>query len=247
VALDGHGHGSDGAAWGGELMHREGTEWQRAGHLQPLAMPGGDRTAREPWRMAVAAMVTVGRGSEAATCFSRHTLAGPLVRMLLADAKVPVTTSMGRLFDAVAALLGVCENQSYEGQAAMELEAAVGTPELLPNGFRVAQNKLDFSPLLTALLQPGLSVQRGADLFHGTIIAGLAEWIGGYADQMGQNNIVLGGGCFMNRILTQGLTEALRQRGLTPWLPRALPANDGGISVGQAVIARARLIADRIS
>ena len=244
VALDGHGYGSDGTAWGGELMHGEGGEWRRAGHLLSLALPGGDRAAREPWRMGLAAMIALGRSSEAAGRFSRHPLAAALAEMVSADAKAPVTTSMGRLFDAAAALLGVCEDQSYEGQAAMELEALVGLPDVFPSGFRIQRNVLDFRALLSALLQPGLGARQGASLFHGTLIAGLAEWIGQYAKQMGQTDVVLGGGCFMNRILTEGLTQALRRRGLSPWLARSVPANDGGISFGQAALARAHLLAD---
>jgi hydrogenase maturation protein HypF len=245
VALDGHGYGSGGAAWGGELMHGEGGEWRRVGHLLPLALPGGDRAAREPWRMGVAAMIAVGHGADAAGRFSRHPLAAMLAEMASADAGAPRTSSMGRLFDAAAALLGVCEDQSYEGQAAMELEALVGLPDALPGGFRIEQNVLDFRPQLSALLQPGLGARQGAALFHGTLIAGLAEWIGQYAKQMGQTDVVLGGGCFMNRILTEGLTQALRRRGLSPWLARVVPANDGGISFGQAALARAHLMADR--
>jgi hydrogenase maturation protein HypF len=245
VALDGHGYGYDGAAWGGELMRGDGGEWRRIGHLMPLALPGGDRATREPWRMGLAALVAVGRGADAASRFSRHPLAAPLAAMVSANADIPLTTSMGRLFDAAAALLGVCEDQSYEGQAAMELEALVDFPDVLPGGFRIEQNILDFRPLLSALLQPGLCARQGAALFHGTLIGGLADWIGQYATQMGQTDIVLGGGCFMNRILADGLTGALRRRGLSPWLPRHVPANDGSISFGQAALARTHLMADR--
>ena len=245
VALDGHGYGSGGAAWGGEFMRGDGGEWRRLGHLLPLALPGGDRAAREPWRMGLAALVAVGRGAEAAGRFSRHPLAATLAEMVSANSGAPRTSSMGRLFDAAAALLGVCEDQSYEGQAAMELEALVGFPDVLPGGFRIEQNILDFRPLLSALLEPGLGTRQGAALFHGTLIAGLAEWIGQYAKQMGQTDVVLGGGCFMNRVLADGLTQALRRRGLSPRLPRLVPANDGGISFGQAAIARAHLMADR--
>ena len=245
VALDGHGYGSGGAAWGGELMHGEGGEWRRVGHLLPLALPGGDRAAREPWRMGLAALIAVGRGAEAGVRFSHQPLAATLAEMVSANAGAPRTSSMGRLFDAAAALLGVCEDQTYEGQAAMELEALVGFPDILPGGFRLEQDVLDFRPLLSALLQPGLRARRGAALFHGTLIAGLAEWIGQYAKQMGQTDVVLGGGCFMNRTLTEGLTQALRRRGLSPWLARIVPANDGGISFGQAALARAHLMAER--
>jgi hydrogenase maturation protein HypF len=243
VALDGHGQGDGGAAWGGELMNSEVGHWRRVGHLHPLPLPGGDRAAREPWRMGLAALAALGRGDEAATRFARHPLAGPLAETVSTQANPTLTTSMGRLFDAAAALLGVCEDQSYEGQAAMELEALTGFPQILTGGFRLENNILDFRPLLSALLRPGLETREGAALFHGTIIAGLADWIGQYARQMGQTEVVLGGGCFMNRILADGLTQALRRRGLIPRLPRAVPANDGGISFGQAALARAHLMA----
>ncbi|KUR72012.1 carbamoyltransferase HypF [Novosphingobium sp. FSW06-99] len=240
LALDGHGHGSDGMAWGGELLIRTGGIWHRHGHLRPLPLPGGDRAAREPWRMGMAAMVAMGRGAEAERRFSRHPLAAPLTRTMTADG--PVTTSMGRLFDAAAALLGVCEDQSYDGQAAMELEALVDRTQIQPGGYHIIDGMLDFTPLLGTLLQPGIDAQTGAGLFHGTVIAGLAEWIGAVALAQGQTRVVLGGGCFMNRVLAEGLALALRRRGLEPWLPRLAPANDGGIALGQAAIARAHLM-----
>jgi hydrogenase maturation protein HypF len=149
---------------------------------------------------------------------------------------------MGRLFDAAAALLGVCTGQSYEGQAAMELEALVSTPRELPGGYRISEHVLDFRPLLSALLSPGLTKRDGAELFHGTLIAGLAEWIGRGATQTGQIQVVLGGGCIMNRVLAEGLAGALRNRGLVPWLPHSVPANDGGLSLGQAAMARSHLM-----
>lgn len=243
VALDGHGYGDDGAAWGGELMLGHGAEWRRLGHLRPLPMPGGDRAAREPWRMGVAALVALGRGAEAAARFPRQALAGPLEAGLSAHPAGPGTTSMGRLFDAAAALLGICGRQTYEGQAAAELEAVSGAPRCLPAGFTLGQEGLDFRPLLRAMLEPGLTAQDGAALFHGTLVAGLAEWIARTAAQARRTDIVLGGGCLVNHLLADGLTAALRARGLRPWLPRAVPANDGGIALGQAAIARAHLSA----
>ncbi|HEY0146105.1 MAG TPA: carbamoyltransferase HypF, partial [Methylovirgula sp.] len=244
VALDGHGYGDDGGAWGGELMLQEGAGWRRLGHLLPLALPGGDRAAREPWRMGVGALTALGRGTEAAEHFPDIAFAGPLAAFVTADGQGPATTSMGRLFDAAAALLGVCTQQSYEGQAAIELEALVRIPRCLPAGYRIAGNILDFRPLLARLLEPGLQAREGAELFHGTLIAGLAAWISFGASQTGQTDVVLSGGCFMNRILTEGLAAALRVRGLVPWLPRAAPANDGGLSLGQAAMARAHLMAE---
>jgi hydrogenase maturation protein HypF len=245
VALDGHGYGSDGAAWGGELMRRDGGTWRRVGHLWPLPMPGGDLAARQPWRMGIAALAAMGCGGEAGARFVQRPGAQKLADMMMANARMPRTTSMGRLFDAAASLLGVCEEQSYEGQSAMELEAVAGPAETLPDGFHLDQDILDFRPLLSALLQPGIGKRQGAALFHGTLIAGLAAWIGGCARQLDQSDIVLGGGCFMNRILADGLADALRRLGLRPWLPRMLPANDGGLSLGQAALARCHLMALR--
>jgi hydrogenase maturation protein HypF len=241
VAMDGHGYGDDGGAWGGELMMRADDEWRRIGHLRPLALPGGDRAAREPWRMGVAALVALGRGAEAAERFPREALAGPLADRISNDPLGSVTTSLGRLFDAAAALLGVCDRQTYEGQAASELEAFCGVPRSLKAGFALGREGLDFRPLLRALLQPGLTAREGSGLFHGTLIDGVAEWIGRGAAQAGTLDVVLGGGCLVNRTLANGLATALRARGLRPWLPRRVPANDGGVAFGQAAIARAHL------
>jgi len=247
VALDGHGYGADGSSWGGELMLLDwaarGTGWRRCGHLRPLPLPGGDRAAREPWRMGAAALSVLGRGAETAERFPKIAGASRLASVLAAGTRWPETTSMGRLFDAAASLLGVCTHQSYEGQAAMELEALVRTPACLKTGYRIAGDVLDFTPLLAGLLSPGLAPHRGAELFHGTLIAGLAAWITQSAARMGQTNIVLGGGCLMNRVLCEGLCAALRDNGLVPWMARAVPANDGGLSLGQAAMGRAYLLA----
>jgi hydrogenase maturation protein HypF len=242
VALDGHGCGEDGANWGGELILLNGPIWRRHGHLRPLATPGGDRAAREPWRMGVAALVALDRGIDAAVRFADVAGAVRLAAFLTSNPAGPTTTSMGRLFETAAALLGVCLHQSYEGQAAMELEALVRTPRRLPDGYQIVENVLDFSPLLRSLLEPGLSAQQGAETFHGTLIAGLADWIHACAVRTGRSNVVLGGGCLLNRVLADGLVAALREAGLIPWLPRAVPANDGGLCLGQAAMARAYLM-----
>jgi hydrogenase maturation protein HypF len=243
VALDGYGYGDDHSAWGGELILLQGAESLRIGRLLPLALPGGERAAREPWRMAVAALTALGRGTEAAVRFPDIPQAGRLAAFLDSDPPGSSTTSAGRLFDAAAALLGVCTHQSFEGQAAMLLEALVCEPQSWPGGYRIKDHVLDFRPLLNGLLEPGLSARDGAEFFHGTLIEGLTEWIGQTAEQVGETDIVLGGGCFMNQILTEGLVCALRARGLVPWLSRAVPANDGGLSLGQAHMARAHLMA----
>lgn len=244
AALDGHGCAPDGSAWGGELMLIDGARWRRLGHLRPLALPGGDRAAREPWRMGVAALVALERGSEASHRFPGNALAGRLAGFLGTNGPGPTTSSLGRLFDAAAALLGGRMEQSYEGQAAMELEALVRAPKCLPGGYRLSNQVLDFLPLLEALLEPGLPARDGAELFHGTLIAGLTEWIFQAAASQRLKDVVLGGGCLSNIVLAEGLADALRAQGLVPWLPRAVPANDGGLSLGQAAMARAHLMAE---
>jgi hydrogenase maturation protein HypF len=241
LALDGWGLGDDGGAWGGELMRRDGADWRRIGGLAPLPAPGGDRAAREPWRMGVAVLVALGRGEEAARRFPGLPLAGPLADLVSAEPDGPSTSSLGRLFDAAAALLGVCLRQSFEGQAAMALESIAAPPQPLLGGWRLEGGVLDFRPLMARLLEPGLAARDGAALFQGTVIEGLAALAVQAARTGNDDRIVLGGGCLMNRTLAHGLAGALRRRGLAPWLPRQAPANDGGLSLGQAALARAHL------
>lgn len=238
VALDGYGMGDDGGAWGGELLLIEGAGWTRLGHLAPLPLPGGDRAAREPWRMGVAALSAIGRLDLAPALFPQTPLAGKLAERLRRDA-VPTTTSMGRLFDAAAALAGVCLEQRDEGQAAMAFEALVGAPDASANGFRLEKGVLDFSPVLRVLAEERPDARAAADSFHGALIAGCAAWIETAARARGLTRVALGGGCMMNVTLAEGLAGALRTRGLTPLLARAAPCNDGGLSLGQAALARA--------
>ncbi|MGJ0508662.1 MAG: carbamoyltransferase HypF [Methylocystis sp.] len=237
VALDGYGMGDDGGAWGGELLSLDGASWARIGHLAPLALPGGDRAAREPWRMGVAALAAIGRLDLAGGLFPEAPLAIKVAESLRRGAGAR-TTSMGRLFDAAAALAGVCLNQRYEGQAAMAFEALVSAPRRLEGGFRLTEGVLDFSPLLAFLATERPGARESAELFHGALIEGCADWIASAARAGGHEYVALGGGCMMNRILAEGLAGALRERGLTPMLARAAPCNDGGISLGQAAIAR---------
>ena len=238
VALDGHGYGADGAPWGGELIRLEEASWTRVGALAPLALPGGDKAAREPWRMGVAMLHRLSRLHEAADRFPSASGAPRLADAIAKGARFPMTTSMGRLFDAVAALAGVCLVQRYEGQAAMELEALVATPRAVDAGWRIEEGRLDLAPAVELILREALHGREAAEAFHGTVIAALAEWVAGAALARGLRRIALAGGCMMNRVLTDGLCAALRNRGLDPAIPRAVPANDGGLSFGQAAFAQ---------
>lgn len=238
VALDGYGMGDDRGAWGGELMMVDGASWMRLGHLAPLALIGGDRAAREPWRMGIAALAAIDRLDLAPVLFRD----APLMEKIagsLRDPTVLRTTSMGRLFDAVAALAGVRLGQAYEGQAAMELEALVEAPRRFEGAYLLENGVLGFGPVLSFIASERPGSREAAEIFHGALIDGCAAWIGAAARAHGQNQIALGGGCMMNRVLAEGLGAALRAQGVTPLFARAVPCNDGGISLGQAALARA--------
>ena len=234
VALDGHGYGVDGAAWGGELIVVDGPHWRRVGHLAPLPMPGGERAAREPWRKGLAALHRLGRLDGR---FQAIAGAAEMAR-LMPRLTMPETSSLGRLFDAAAALLGLCLIQHYEGQAAMQLESKVRQPRLLHDGFILKDGVLDMLPLLKALAEPGLSPTLGADLFHGTLAEALTGWIVDRAAALGLTTVALGGGCMINWVLADLLSANLTKRGLRVLLPSNVPAGDGGLSLGQAYLGR---------
>lgn len=238
LALDGHGFGTDGTAWGGEMLVVDDSEWRRAGSLSPLSLPGGDKAAREPWRMGVSALVAAGRVDLAASLWSGHPGVSQLVTMFAGGMQPAMTTSLGRLFDAAAAIAGVRLVQTYEGQAAMEFEALVRAPRCLDGGFVIRDGIVDFAPLILHLAERRPVPSAAADLFHGTLIAGLAEWAAAEARRLGVRQVALGGGCMMNRVLAGGLAQAIRAHGLEPHLPRRVPANDGGVALGQAAHAR---------
>jgi hydrogenase maturation protein HypF len=247
LALDGVGLGTDGLPWGGELLRVHGAHFERLGHLAPIKMPGGDRAAREPWRMAAAVLFELGRAAEITDRFSAQAGAQTVVNMLQRDLNCATTTSMGRWFDAAAGILGLNEIQGYEGQAAMLLEGLAeryGDVAPLAEGYTITPDGvMDFHPLLGALADCK-EAAYGAALFHATLAAGLAEWVLRAAAQSEINHVVLGGGCFLNTILTQALTQRLSEKGLRVLTAQQLPSNDGGISLGQASVAIGYLISE---
>ena len=236
IVLDGHGTGSNGESWGGELLLVSGGEFERLGHFAPLALPGGDRAAREPWRMAAGVLQQLGRGGEIARRFSAQPLA-PALAQLLASGTAPVTTAAGRLFDAAAGLLGVCSRASFEGEPPMLLEGLARQPRALAGGYSLHDGVLDFSSLLATLADCG-DPALGANILHGTLIEALTEWAVQAAAASGIDTIALCGGCFLNIHLARELPEQLQKQGLRPLLAGAMPPNDGAISLGQAWVAQ---------
>ncbi len=241
IALDGVGLGTDGQAWGGELLCVDGAQFTRIGHLTPLPLPGGDKAAREPWRMAAAALFKLGRSVEIATRFADQPAASHLANILQRDLHCPPTSSLGRYFDAAAGLLGICPIQSFEGQAAMQLEGLAekaGAHAIWPNSYTLGpKGELDLLPLLNRLAN-SKDPKTSAAHFHASLAAALADWTQTLAAAHNLNRIVLGGGCFLNQVLTQSLRSTLSARGFSVFEARQIPPNDGGLALGQAWIAR---------
>lgn len=232
LALDGFGLGPGGEAWGGELLLVDGHGYGRLGHLWPLRQPGGDTAARQPWRMAAAALAALGRSDEIETRFQAMAGAPVIRRMLAGDINAPATTSCGRLFDAACGLLGVVPVAKFEGEAPMALERLVRRPSVDPGGWRIDDGVLDCRPLLARLID--LSPIEGADLFHGTLGHALVAWAAAAATATGVRQVALAGGCFLNRVLLNIVAGGLSDRGLEVLQPRQLRPGDQAISLGQA-------------
>ncbi len=235
LSLDGFGLGPGGASWGGELLRVHGPDCTRIGHLAPLPQPGGDVAAREPWRMGAAALWRLGRGAEIAARYAGMPHAALLDQMLERGLNAPETSSCGRLFDAACGILGVHPVAQYEGQAPMALETLATAPETMEDGWTLDHGQLDFLPLLDRLTT--LAPQPGANLFHGTLAAGLAALVRAAADQTGLTTVAFGGGCFFNRVLTSRLSDLLEKQGLIVLSPKQLSPGDAGLSFGQAIAA----------
>ncbi|HUY21708.1 MAG TPA: carbamoyltransferase HypF [Acidimicrobiales bacterium] len=247
VAFDGLGLGSDGSLWGGEFLVADLRAFERVGHLAPVGLPGGIAAIREPWRMAVA-WARAALGAERAQAVGAA-LDGRTDQVLavLEHGDPPETTSAGRLFDAVAAVLGIRLRVTYEGQAAVELEAlaapvAPGDAPLYPVGLATSGGVLvlDPAPLVAAVIEevargtPAATVAAG---FHRGLGAGVAAAAADLAGARGIDTVALSGGVFQNVRLTAAVEDALAARGVRVLLHRDVPPNDGGISVGQAAIA----------
>lgn len=253
LALDGVGLGTDGAAWGGELLWVDGASWQRLGHLTPLALPGGDRAAREPWRMAASALHALGRHADITPRFAPvvgHSLAAGVQQMLARGLNCPPTSSAGRWFDAAAGALGLCVRQTEEAEAAIALEQAahralLRQPDLPPlAGAAIdSQNRLDLRGLVPHLLAAqatgsATEVDAAAAGFHLALANALAEWAHRAARQHGCATVCLGGGCFFNRILCERVTARLQSAGLAVLRPQAHSCGDAGLALGQAWVAQ---------
>lgn len=242
LALDGFGLGPGRESWGGECLHVSCARFQRLGHLAPLLQPGGDVAAREPWRMGAAALHALGRGEETAARWPDRPASAMLARVMDKGLNCPLTSSAGRLFDAACGLLNVHPVAEFEGQAPMALEALATAPEVLADGWRIGvDGVLDLRPLLSALADCA-DAARGANLFHGTLGAALADWVAAAVERAPGPVLAIGfsGGCFYNKVLSADLQARLEGQGLAVLRPGRLGPGDPAVSLGQAWVAAQR-------
>ncbi|TKB73363.1 MAG: carbamoyltransferase HypF [Nitrospira sp.] len=253
VVWDGAGYGSDGAIWGGEFLIAGYQGFRRLAHLRPFRLPGGETAMRKPWRSAFSVLWEIyGERRAGEECAARQCVKGEtdaLLVLLRKGLASPWTTSMGRLFDAVSSLAGLCDEASFEGQAAMALEFAAERYEKTAPGdetgyqFAVTRGEdhqamwvADWRPLIESLIKErreASSPERIAYRFH----LGLADLICRIAEQAALPRVVLTGGCFQNALLLRLVRRRLERVGFIVYSHRLAPPNDGGLSLGQAVVA----------
>lgn len=237
VAWDGTGFGPDGSIWGGEFLLTHGSRFERVAHLRSFRLPGGEAASGEPYRSALGLLHAIGLTAPA---HWQHTAA--IWRMLTQRINSPITSSAGRLFDAIAALVGLSERTSFEGQAAMLLEHAIAgycTEEAYPFDLNV-DNVVDWEPMIRAVIADvanGVPVSHISAMVHNA----LAQMIISVAERVGERKVVISGGCFQNEYLLARVVAQLRAGGFDPYWHRRIPPNDGGIALGQAVIGRLKL------
>jgi hydrogenase maturation protein HypF len=260
IALDGLGYGSDGTIWGAELLVADYRGFERVGHLDPVSMPGGIKAILEPWRNTYAQiMAHIGWQTYAArwpnlelTRFLGKKPLGVMEAMVGNGLNSPMSSSAGRLFDAVAAALGICRGAlSYEGQAAIELEAAAvraGSDVGDAYPFAVQEREgllvLNSAPMWAVLfddLAHGESVGSISARFHRGFTLAVSGLAARLAEKNALDTVALSGGVFQNKTLLEGVSEHLRNRDICVLTHRQVPANDGGLALGQAVVAAARV------
>jgi hydrogenase maturation protein HypF len=246
VIFDGFGWGDDGTGWGGEFLIGDAEGYERAAFLSPVPLPGGAKAIREPWRMAVA------------HCRAAFGEVPPLVRSILdeerldavaaicADPATLQTSSMGRLFDAVAALCGLAKAITYEGEAAIALEGLAADSDRVDDGY--AWSESDAASVIRSVvrdLEAGVDRSLVAYRFHRGVVEFVVSRCIRQRDSSGLNSVALSGGVFQNRLLVELLLPMLEEQGFRVMRQSQIPPNDGGISLGQVAIGRAHLAAPR--
>jgi hydrogenase maturation protein HypF len=255
LAMDGTGYGPDGTAWGGEFLVADEIDFQRAGHIRPYMLPGSEKAVKEPWRVA-ASLLRESFGDTWRDVARRLPLKEKeshfdvLENMMAQGFNSPLTSSLGRVFDGVAAILGARQAVSFEGQAAMELETLATRLTKRSYPYEITRDGdktvLDLRPLVRAVAEERIKGKDPAAIaaaFHQTIVRAIVAMTGTVREQAGLGKAVLSGGCFQNRVLLEGTVRDLGKAGFEVYTHQMLPANDGCIALGQAVVAAACLAA----
>jgi hydrogenase maturation protein HypF len=244
VAMDGTGFGTDGKVWGGEFLVADFAGFTRRAHLRNVLLPGGDAAVRQPWRMALSYLRDAygSQMPQTLTCFDGKQV-GLVDAMLTRRIQTVETSSCGRLFDAVAALLGLAPEVTFEGQAAIALEALAEPGIDHVYDFEIEPGEpsiLDFRPVIVAIvgdIARGRRVTEISACFHNTLSIAIGEMCSRIGKSDGLDRVCLSGGSFQNLYLLGGTVVELRRRGFGVFLHAQVPANDGGLSLGQAMIA----------
>jgi hydrogenase maturation protein HypF len=248
VAFDGTGCGPAGELWGGEMLLADLGGYRRLGHLRPIPLAGGAAAIREPWRLAAAALLDAGLPIDRLR--NVQPVRREAVRKLLERGIAsPLATGAGRWFDAVSALLGIRSEITYEGQAAVELEALASEDDGFPLDFEIASDaeggiEIDLRPAIRAIVAADDSgVPRGqlAAGFHAMLARTVTRTCVAAREETGVSTAALSGGCFQNRLLTEKTRDGLAAEGFEVLLHRRVPPNDGGLALGQAAVAAWRL------
>lgn len=244
IAFDGAGYGDDGAIWGGEFLVSNYSSYARAYHLKYVPLPGGDQAVKEPWRMAVSWLNDLGIDHEEIPQIQKK-VGEERIRIVQRQVEIglnaPLTSSVGRLFDAVASLIGIRQVVNYEAQAAIELEAIVDPDEEVVYPFEVSGKIIDPSPMIRSIIEDihrAVPVSIIAARFHNSIASMLLDICLDMRERFGTSTVVLSGGVWQNMVLLAKTVSVLRASGLEVLLHRKVPSNDGGVSLGQAVIAQ---------
>ena len=237
-ALDGVGLGPDGGTWGGELLLADSTGFSRESHLKEIPLVGGDKAAKEPWRTGAALLCTIGREDLIAVHYGKYPASRFVAEAVGKEHLVRRTSALGRYFDGIASLLGLCDIQHEEATAAMRLESLAATRTgCILDGWSIQDGMIALDGILPDLLDNPDKAQAAAD-FHRTVARALAEAALLTSRKTGyEGPVAVTGGCAVNRLLLEGLTEDLKSGGLDVIFPHQVPAGDGGLALGELWLA----------
>ena len=250
LAMDGTGYGDDGTIWGGEVLGVSYSSFTRLGHIKPIALPGGDMAAREPWRISTALLYRL-YGEELYGAHPRFVerigekKISQVVAMLKGNINTPLSSGLGRYFDAAASILGIEDYNTFEGEAPIKLEMIADIKEERILKYSIEKNgEINLDPMMRELIEWGAmkrNIASASAIFHNTISAALVDSCQDVRKQYGFNRVCLSGGVFQNRFLLKKIISNLESCGFSVFTPVKTPINDGGIALGKVAVALNRI------